>query len=101
MDVPYGSTRSPKSRSFQASRRGRCVPCHGTFRLCPSGLLFAYGLGALGDVAGSGWLHGLKVVAVAVVAQAVLGMARTLAPDRPRATLAVAATVVTLAIPSA
>jgi len=77
------------------------VPCHGTFRLCPSGLLFAYGLGALGDVAGSGWLHGLKVVAVAVVAQAVLGMARTLAPDRPRATLAVAATVVTLAIPSA
>src|SRR2546425_6046321 len=64
-------------------------------------VLFAYGLGALGDVAGSGWLHGLKVVAVAVVAQAVLGMARTLAPDRARATLAVAAAIVTLAAPSA
>ena len=38
---------------------------------------FGYGIGALGDAAGSGWLHGLKVAAVAVVAQAVLGMART------------------------
>jgi chromate transporter len=46
-------------------------------------ILFGYGVGALGDTAGSGWLHGLKVAAVAVVAQAVLGMARTLAPDRP------------------
>src|SRR6516165_2889441 len=46
---------------------------------------FGYGIGALGDAAGSGWLHGLKVAAVAVVAQAVLGMARTLAPDRARA----------------
>jgi chromate transporter len=64
-------------------------------------VLFAYGLGALGDVAASGWLHGLKVVAVAVVAQAVLGMARSLAPDRTRATLAVVATIITLAIPSA
>src|SRR5215472_6236470 len=43
-------------------------------------VLFGYGIGALGDAAGSGWLHGLKVAAVAVVAQAVLGMARTLAP---------------------
>src|SRR6516164_10417967 len=43
-------------------------------------VMFAYGIGALGDAAGSGWLHGLKVAAVAVVAQAVLGMARTLAP---------------------
>src|SRR5215831_3198802 len=34
---------------------------------------FGYGIGALGDAAGSGWLHGLKVAAVAVVAQAVLG----------------------------
>lgn len=64
-------------------------------------VLFAYGVAALGEVAGSGWLHGLKVAAVAVVAQAVLGMARTLAPDRPRATLAVAAAVVVLAVPSA
>jgi chromate transporter len=43
----------------------------------------------------------LKVAAVAVVAQAVLGMARTLAPDRERATLAVAAAIVVLAVPSA
>src|SRR5262250_857810 len=63
-------------------------------------VLFAYGVGALGDVAGVGWLHGLKVVAVAVVAQAVLGMARTLAPDRPRATLAVAAAIIALGAPS-
>src|SRR5262249_12638458 len=64
-------------------------------------VLFAYGVGALGDTTGAGWLHGLKVVAVAVVAQAVLGMMRTLAPDRARATLAVIAAVVVLAFPSA
>ncbi|HEY6255365.1 MAG TPA: chromate efflux transporter [Xanthobacteraceae bacterium] len=64
-------------------------------------VLFAYGVGLVGDAAGSGWLHGLKAAAVAVVAQAVLGMARTLAPDRPRATLAVAAAVAALAVPSA
>src|SRR5215813_2976769 len=63
--------------------------------------LFAYGVGALGDAAGLGWLHGLKVVAVAVVAQAVLGMMRTLAPDRTRATMAVIAAMVVLAFPSA
>ncbi len=61
---------------------------------------FAYGVRAL-DVADAGWLHGLKVVAVAVVAQAVWGMARTLAPDRARATLAVAAAVAALAVPRA
>src|SRR5215467_170434 len=61
---------------------------------------FGYGIGALGDAAGSGWLHGLKVAAVAVVAQAVLGMARTLAPDRARATLAVAAAIIVLGAPS-
>jgi chromate transporter len=64
-------------------------------------VLFAYGVAALGDAAGSGWLHGLKVVAVAVVAQAVLGMMRTLAPDRERATLAVAAAAIILLVPSA
>jgi chromate transporter len=63
-------------------------------------VLFGYGMGALGDAAGSGWLHGLKVAAVAVVAQAVLGMARTLAPDRARATLAVAAAIIALGAPS-
>ncbi|MFL4998802.1 MAG: chromate efflux transporter [Xanthobacteraceae bacterium] len=64
-------------------------------------VLFAYGVSALGDVAGSGWLHGLKVAAVAVVAQAVLGMMRSLAPDRERATMAVVAAIIVLAIPSA
>lgn len=64
-------------------------------------VLFAYGVGALGDAAGSGWLHGLKVAAVAVVAQAVLGMMQSLAPDRERATLAVVAAAVVIAIPSA
>lgn len=63
--------------------------------------LFAYGVGTLSDFAGSGWLHGLKVAAVAVVAQAVLGMMRSLAPDRERASIAVAAAVLTLTIPSA
>jgi chromate transporter len=64
-------------------------------------VLFAYGMGALGDVTGAGWLHGLKVAAVAVVAQAVLGMMRSLAPDRERATVAVVAAVIVLAVPSA
>src|SRR5215468_8620142 len=64
-------------------------------------VLFAYGVAALGDALGSGWLHGLKVAAVAVVAQAVLGMMRTLAPDRARATVAVVAAVIVLAVPSA
>ncbi|MBI1959914.1 MAG: chromate efflux transporter [Candidatus Rokubacteria bacterium] len=48
---------------------------------------FAYGIQVLG-VADTGWLHGLKVAAVAVVALAVWGMARALAPDRERATIA-------------
>jgi len=61
---------------------------------------FAYGVGALGDVSQAAWLKGLKLVAVAVVAQAVWGMSRSLAPDRPRATLAVAAALIALAAPS-
>lgn len=64
-------------------------------------VLFAYGLAASGNALGSGWLHGLKVAAVAVVALAILGMARTLAPDRERASLAVLALAIALAIPSA
>ena len=64
-------------------------------------IVFAYGVGALGDISHVAWLHGLKIVAVAVVAQAVWGMARSLCPDRGRATIAVAATLLTLAVPSA
>jgi chromate transporter len=69
----------------------------------PSALaLVIFGLGIQGlDLSGAGWLHGLKVAAVAVVAQAVWGMARTLCPDRPRASLAVGAAILTLAVPSA
>jgi chromate transporter len=62
---------------------------------------FAYGLSASGNALGSGWLHGLKVAAVAVVALAILGMARTLTPDRERASLAVVALIIALAVPSA
>jgi chromate transporter len=64
-------------------------------------VVFAYGLASLGAALGSGWLHGLKVAAVAVVALAILGMARTLAPDRSRATVAVAAALITFSLPSA
>ena len=61
--------------------------------------LFAYGVEALGGGLGAGWLAGLKTVAVAVVAQAVWGMAKNLCPDPPRATVAVAATILVLAWP--
>src|ERR687897_3001334 len=64
-------------------------------------ILFGYGVAALGDLSGAGWLHGLKIVAVAVVAQAVWGMARSLCPDRERATIAILAAIFTLAWPSA
>jgi chromate transporter len=49
------------------------------------------------DIAGAGWIHGLKLAAVAVVAQAVYLMARTLTPDWPRRLLALAAAAVALA----
>jgi chromate transporter len=56
---------------------------------------FAYGVRAAG-VGDSGWLHGLKIAAVAVVAQAVWGMGRSLAPDRARASLAILAAMIVL-----
>ncbi|MGJ5079358.1 chromate efflux transporter [Bradyrhizobium sp. HKCCYLS3013] len=59
-------------------------------------ILFAYGAGRLSGPIGSGLLHGLKLTAVAIVAQAVWGMARTLCPDRTRASIAVAATLIIL-----
>lgn len=58
---------------------------------------FAYGVQGLGAEQSAGWLHGLNVVAVAVVAQAVWGMARSLCPDRERATIAILAAVAALA----
>ena len=63
-------------------------------------ILFGYGVTAFGNLGGAAWLHGLKIVAVAVVAQAVWGMARNLCPDRERATIAVAAAALALAVPS-
>jgi chromate transporter len=64
-------------------------------------VIFAYGVSTIGGALGGGWLHGLKVAAVAVVAQAVLSMMQSLAPDRERATLAVVAAVIALVVPSA
>jgi chromate transporter len=64
-------------------------------------IAFAFGVGAFAGAADAGWLHGLKIVAVAVVAQAVWGMARSLCPDRERATIAILASIATLAWPTA
>lgn len=64
-------------------------------------ILFAYGITALHGAADQTvWLHGLKVVAVAVVAQAILGMAKTLCPDRLRGSAAILAAAFMLAWPS-
>jgi chromate transporter len=60
---------------------------------------FAYGVRSLG-VADAGWLHGLKVVAVAVVALAVWTMARSLTPDGKRAGLAILAASAALLWPT-
>jgi chromate transporter len=56
-------------------------------------ILFAFGAGTLQSPAGVGLLHGLKLVAVAIVAQAVLGMARSLCLDRQRASIATLALI--------
>jgi chromate transporter len=63
-------------------------------------VLFGYGVSSFGIALNSGWLHGLKVAAVAVVALAILSMARTLTPDRERASVATLAVVTALAINS-
>lgn len=61
---------------------------------------FGYGLVALeGDLGDASWIHALKVVAAAVVAQAVWAMARTLCPDRPRGSIALAAAAVLVVWP--
>lgn len=63
--------------------------------------LFAYATTLGQGFTHAGWIHGLLVVAVAVVAQAVWGMANRLCPDRPRATLALAAAIAILLWPVA
>jgi chromate transporter len=70
----------------------------------PSALLlsvFATAANVFQGPIGAGLLHGLKLVAVAVVAQAVWGMARNLTPDRPRATIALAALLIVVFTSSA
>jgi len=70
----------------------------------PSALLmigFAYGVAAFGDVRGAGWLHGLKLAAVAVVAQAVWGMGKKLCTDRARVSLCLGSASLLLARPGA
>lgn len=62
---------------------------------------FAYVVGSSVDLGTAGWLHGLKVAAVAVVAQAVWNLGRRLCPDRARLSLALAAAVVVLINPTA
>lgn len=57
-------------------------------------IVFALTAVSISGPVGSGILHGLKIVAVAIVAQAVWGMARNLCPDPARATLAVSAVAI-------
>jgi chromate transporter len=68
----------------------------------PSAVLmiaFAVSVAQLGDFLGAGWLRGLKIAAVAVVADAVWKMSRKLTPDPTRLTLAVAAAALLLMAP--
>lgn len=60
---------------------------------------FAYGVAQIGDLAEAGWVNGLKAAAVAVVAHAVLGMAKTFTPDAARATIAATAMIIVLLFP--
>lgn len=64
-------------------------------------LAFAWGAGSTTSDWAQGLLHGLKLVAVAVVAQAVWGMARTLCPDLARAGLAMGAVLLAMTVPGA
>ncbi len=73
------------------------------FTLPSAVILVAFALTAasLAGPVAEGALHGLKIVAVAIVAQAVLGMARSLAPDAPRATIAAGAVALLAVAPGA
>jgi chromate transporter len=64
-------------------------------------ILFAFGVAHWAGLAQSGIVHGLKVVAVAVVAQALWGMAKSLCPDRLRGGIAIGAALLVLGLPSA
>ncbi|WP_175765536.1 chromate efflux transporter [Burkholderia ambifaria] len=64
-------------------------------------MLFALGVHATGMPVAAGALHGLRIVSVAVIAQAVWGMARTLCPDARRVTLMAIASSIALLAPAA
>ncbi|MGU7815699.1 chromate efflux transporter [Burkholderia sp. AW49-1] len=64
-------------------------------------MLFALGVHATGMPVAAGALHGLRIVSVAVIAQAVWGMARTLCPDARRVTLMAIAACIALLVPAA
>lgn len=64
-------------------------------------ILFGLGLSHLDISNHKHWLHGLKVVAVAVVAQAILGMGKKLCPDKERITITILTSVLLLFINSA
>jgi chromate transporter len=64
-------------------------------------VLFAYGAASFGGPLEAGILHGLKLVAVAVVAQAVFGMSKNLTPDRTRAGIALVAVLIVTFVASA
>lgn len=59
---------------------------------------FALGVAQLGDISGAGWLAGLKAAAVAVVAQAVIGMSGSIVTDGKRAAIALAAFIAVLLV---
>ena len=63
-------------------------------------ILFAIGISTMGNTFPTGALQGLKIVAVAVVAQAVWGMARSLCTDSARITIMMLATCAVLLVPS-
>ena len=70
----------------------------------PSGVamvLFAFFLASGHELANAPWIHGLKLAAVALVAQALLGMARTLTPDFPRLSIAALCATIALFLPNA
>jgi len=62
-------------------------------------IALGYGVSSLGELSTAGWIHGLKLAAVAVVSQAVWMMGTKLCPDRPRLSICLVAAGLVLAIP--
>lgn len=63
-------------------------------------ILFGYGVTRWSGITSSGLIHGLKIAAVAIVAQAVWGMAKSLSRGRTRAAISVAAAALLVTLPS-